>query len=159
MQNKLTYIIKHNIMLQNDIKQCKLGYEFDAIIKIISILNKCLFNINSIDERDYNMKKPKYHVFVCNGTKANGKQVGICHQRGSRDIFLKLDKLVSEYNISDEVLVSSCGCFRNHISQKGPNMVVYPDGIWYSGVSIDDVEEIVQSHLKNGQVVNRLVPK
>jgi (2Fe-2S) ferredoxin len=35
--------------------------------------------------------------------------------------------------------------------------VVYPEGVWYTVMDNSDVDEIVQSHLKNGQVVDRLV--
>jgi (2Fe-2S) ferredoxin len=36
-------------------------------------------------------------------------------------------------------------------------VVVYPEGVWYSYVDHADIDEIVESHLKNGQVVERLV--
>ena len=35
--------------------------------------------------------------------------------------------------------------------------VVYPEGVWYSYVDQADIDEIVESHLKNGQVVERLL--
>lgn len=103
--------------------------------------------------------KPKYHVLICNGTKCNKIQNGVCYQKGSKDIISKFDKLIGEYNMSNEVIVSSCGCFRNGITNKGPNMVIYPEGIWYSGVSIDDVEEIIEVHLKSGKIIERLLSK
>ena len=39
---------------------------------------------------------------------------------------------------------------------RGPNMVVYPEGVWYSGVQPADVEEIVREHFGSGRVVERL---
>jgi len=39
----------------------------------------------------------------------------------------------------------------------GPNMVIYPEGVWYAGVTPSDVEEIVERHLVAGQIVDRLV--
>ena len=38
----------------------------------------------------------------------------------------------------------------------GPVAVVYPQGTWYTFVDLSDIDEIVQSHLKNGHVVERL---
>ena len=38
----------------------------------------------------------------------------------------------------------------------GPAVMVYPDGIWYAQVSVEDVREIVEDHLLNGRVVERL---
>ncbi|MFT8314946.1 MAG: (2Fe-2S) ferredoxin domain-containing protein [Clostridium sp.] len=104
-------------------------------------------------------RKPKYHVLICNGTKCNKIQDGVCYQKGSEDIISKFDELINEYGMSDEVLVSSCGCFRNGITNKGPNMVIYPEGTWYSGIKVEDVEEIIKTHLKSGKKIERLLSK
>lgn len=102
-------------------------------------------------------RKPKYHILICNGTKCNKVQDGMCYKKGSEDIIAKFDKLISEYGMSEDILISSCGCFRNGITNKGPNMVIYPEGTWYSGVSVNDVEEIIEIHLKKGNVIERLL--
>jgi (2Fe-2S) ferredoxin len=39
----------------------------------------------------------------------------------------------------------------------GPVAVVYPEAVWYSFVDVQDIDEIVESHLKNGKVVERLL--
>ena len=39
----------------------------------------------------------------------------------------------------------------------GPVAVVYPEGVWYSFVDLSDVDEIVESHLKKGEIVERLL--
>ena len=101
------------------------------------------------------MIKPKYHVFICDGTKCNGKKEGICANIGSKNIFDKLEQLIISNNLSEYVLISSCGCFRNHISERGPNMVIYPEGTWYGGVTLLALEEIVKSHFMYGKVVDK----
>ena len=53
-----------------------------------------------------------------------------------------------------EVAVTTSGCLGPCF--EGPNLVVYPDGVWYQGVSVDDVDEIVE-HLAGGPVVARLL--
>jgi (2Fe-2S) ferredoxin len=53
------------------------------------------------------------------------------------------------------VRVNKAGCLDRCAG--GPVAVVYPEGVWYSFVDDHDIEEIVESHLKNGQVVERLV--
>lgn len=103
------------------------------------------------------MPKPKYHVFICNGTKLSGQQCGICRQKGGEAIYKKFIEVLTELNINNDVFVNSCDCFRCKITKKGPNMVVYPEGIWYGGVSVDDVENLITSHFVNGQVVEKLV--
>jgi len=52
------------------------------------------------------------------------------------------------------VLVTACGSFG--VCDRGPNMIVYPDGVWYSGVAPQDASEIVQTHFQEGRVVDRL---
>ncbi|RYF65462.1 MAG: (2Fe-2S) ferredoxin domain-containing protein, partial [Comamonadaceae bacterium] len=54
-----------------------------------------------------------------------------------------------------KVRVNKAGCLDRCAG--GPVAVVYPEGVWYTFVDNDDVDEIVESHLKNGQVVERLV--
>lgn len=105
------------------------------------------------------MISPKYHVFVCIGIKCDGQQNGICHSKGSEEIIEKLDKLIIEQRLSKDVLVTSCGCFRSRISKLGPNMVIYPEGVWYGGISSLDLEEIVESHFKNNKIVDRFLLK
>jgi (2Fe-2S) ferredoxin len=54
-----------------------------------------------------------------------------------------------------EVRVNKAGCLDRCAG--GPVAVVYPEGVWYTYVDTSDIDEIVESHLKNGQVVQRLV--
>jgi (2Fe-2S) ferredoxin len=39
----------------------------------------------------------------------------------------------------------------------GPNLVVYPEGVWYAGLVVDDVPEIIETHVRGGRPVERLV--
>lgn len=103
-------------------------------------------------------KSPPYHVFVCTGQKADGKE-GTCHARGSAAIFARMRELVAQRGLSETVLVNGCDCFRSRISTCGPNLVVYPGGVWYGGVSLADVDELVESHFKRGKIVERLLLK
>lgn len=100
------------------------------------------------------MRKPKYHVFVCSSSRINGQQQGFCHSNDAVDIVQNLLEEIEEHDLSDDVMVTNTGCFG--ICQSGPVMVVYPEGIWYTEVGIDDVSEIVESHLENGCKVARL---
>ena len=53
-----------------------------------------------------------------------------------------------------KIRVNKAGCLDR--CADGPVMVVYPQGVWYTLVDQDDVEEIIQSHLINGRPVERL---
>jgi (2Fe-2S) ferredoxin len=109
------------------------------------------------------MVKPyKYHVLVCTASGAGEEMYTppdpsrnkFCGDKGGdlvRQEFwqqLELAKL-------DNVKVTRLGCMVQH--KCGPVVVVYPEGIWYAQVTVADVGEIVNSHLLNGQPVERLV--
>ena len=57
--------------------------------------------------------------------------------------------------LANAVQITTCGSLG--LCERGPNMVVYPEGVWYSGVRAEDVPEIVDSHFRQGRPVSRLV--
>ena len=87
-----------------------------------------------------------YHVFICDQKKPEG--VPGCAAAGSGAVIELLRKEILVQGLIDEVQVTTCGSLG--LCEHGPNMVVYPEGIWYCGVKIRDVAEIVQSHFRNG---------
>ncbi|MDR1961267.1 MAG: (2Fe-2S) ferredoxin domain-containing protein [Gracilibacteraceae bacterium] len=101
------------------------------------------------------MITPKYHVFVCAGTKLAGDKKGMCHTRGSVDLARKFMEEIDDRELSGEVMLSTTSCFG--VCEKGPVVVVYPDGVWYGGVSAADVETITEQHLEGGEPVKQLM--
>jgi (2Fe-2S) ferredoxin len=100
------------------------------------------------------MKKPKYHVFVCTSSRINGQQKGYCFSKDSVGIVQAFMEEIDSRDLSDDVMVTNTGCFG--ICSSGPIVVVYPEGVWYKEVTVDDVSEIVESHFENGKPVERL---
>lgn len=100
------------------------------------------------------MKKPEYHVFVCTSSRINGQQKGYCCSKDSVGIIQRFMEEIDERELQDKVMVTNTGCFG--ICSSGPVVVVYPEGIWYKEVSVEDVSEIVESHFENGNIVERL---
>ncbi|MEW9122884.1 MAG: 2Fe-2S ferredoxin [Thermotaleaceae bacterium] len=100
------------------------------------------------------MHKPKHHIFVCSSSRINGEQKGFCYQKGAVDIVNTFMEELQERELDGEVMVTNTGCFG--ICSKGPIVVVYPEGVWYGSVNADDVEEIMDSHIENGEIVTRL---
>lgn len=100
------------------------------------------------------MQKPKYHVFACTSSRINGQQKGFCHSKEGVDIVQALMEEINERELSSEVMVTNTGCFG--MCTSGPILVVYPEGVWYKEVTVQDIPEIVESHFENGQVVERL---
>ena len=99
------------------------------------------------------MEPFRYHVYVCDQQKAEG--VPSCPARGSRGMIEELRRQIVAQGLANEVQITTCGSLG--LCERGPNMVVYPEGVWYSGVRVEDVSEIVDSHFRQGRPVSRLV--
>lgn len=101
------------------------------------------------------MDKPEKHIFVCTSCRLNGVQKGACIAKESDAIVAEFLEKLDENDLTNTVMVSNTGCFG--MCTKGPVAVVYPEGVWYGNIMVDDVEEIVESHIIDGKVVERLV--
>jgi len=89
------------------------------------------------------------HILVCSGTP--------CILKGAAAVQSALVKEIERKGLANEIRVVETGCLG--ISEKGPVMVVYPEGVTYCHVTVADIPEIVEEHLLKGRVVNRLVYK
>lgn len=98
------------------------------------------------------MEPFRYHVFVCDQQKPEG--VPCCSARGSAKTIEALRREIAARGLINDVQVTTGGSLG--LCERGPNMVVYPEGVWYSAVTPDDVAEIVESHFRQGRVVERL---
>jgi (2Fe-2S) ferredoxin/SAM-dependent methyltransferase len=98
------------------------------------------------------MQPYRLHVFVCDQRKPEGAPC--CSANGSIKVIERLRAEVGKQGLADQVQVTTCGSIG--LCERGPNMVVYPDGVWYSRVRPDDVAEIVSEHFGKGHVVERL---
>jgi len=87
------------------------------------------------------------HILICGGTG--------CTSSRSMVIAEKLNEELKARELENEIKVVTTGCFG--LCALGPIMIVYPDGTFYSRVTEDDVQEIVEEHLIKGRVVQRLV--
>lgn len=88
----------------------------------------------------------KKHVLVCTASH--------CAQKGANDVAGRLRLEVIRRGLDNEILVNNCGTI--DLCDIGPNIVVYPDEVIYSGVTVKDVPAVVDA-LAAGTVVDRLV--
>ena len=95
------------------------------------------------------------HIFFCLNQRENGENC--CAQHGAQGAFDHCKSRVKQAGIAGPggVRVNKAGCLDRCAG--GPVAVVYPEAVWYSYVDTQDIDEIVDSHLKNGQVVERLL--
>ena len=89
----------------------------------------------------------RHHVMICAGTG--------CSSSNSMLVKEALIKQLAEAGLDKEIDVVQTGCFG--FCSLGPIMVVYPEGTFYHHVKVEDVSEIVETHLKGGQLVERLL--
>ncbi|VAX22751.1 Ferredoxin, 2Fe-2S [hydrothermal vent metagenome] len=102
------------------------------------------------------MAKPQYHVFICTNQRPAGNPRGSCAERGSLEVWQKFADILNQTQMFEKVLVTGVrSCLGP--CQAGPIVVVYPDAVWYKMVTVNDVEEIFESHFKNGKPVERLI--
>ena len=87
------------------------------------------------------------HVLVCGGTG--------CTSSHSQQIIEALEREIAANGLAEEVKVVKTGCFG--LCALGPIMVVYPEGAFYSRMTVEDVPEIVSEHLLKGRIVTRLL--
>ncbi len=88
-----------------------------------------------------------HHIMICGGTG--------CTSSGSNKLKEIFESEAQRLGIGDQIKVVMTGCFG--LCALGPIVIVYPEGTFYSQVQAEDVPEIVESHLKGGVPVARLV--
>lgn len=95
------------------------------------------------------------HIFFCLNQRPNGE--ACCAQASAQAGFDHCKNQIKKLGLAGpgQVRVNKAGCLDRCAG--GPVAVVYPEGVWYSFVDNSDIDEIVHSHLRDGQVVERLV--
>lgn len=95
------------------------------------------------------------HVFFCTNQREDGSDCCANHgAQKARDYVKNKVKELGLSNRQNKIRINSAGCLDR--CDEGPVLVVYPEGVWYTFVDESDLDEIIESHLKNGQVVERL---
>jgi NADP-reducing hydrogenase subunit HndC len=87
------------------------------------------------------------HVLICGGTG--------CTSNHSPAVRAKLEEELKKQGLEEEIKVVQTGCFG--LCALGPIMIVYPEGTFYSKVTVEDIPEIVSEHLLKGRPVQRLI--
>ena len=94
------------------------------------------------------------HVFCCTNRRADGHPRGSCAERGGealRDYMKSKAKALGLKNVR----INSSGCLDR--CELGPTMVIYPEGVWYSVSTREEIDEVLEKHLVEGGRVERLM--
>ena len=94
------------------------------------------------------------HVFFCLNQRDDGRPC--CAERDAQRLQEHAKKRVKKLGLAGagKVRINKAGCLDR--CELGPVAVVYPEGVWYTFVDEEDIDEIVESHLRDGRVVERL---
>jgi (2Fe-2S) ferredoxin len=100
------------------------------------------------------MSHYKHHVFFCLNQRDDGRPCCATHDAAVMHDYAK--ERVKQLRLSGQgkVRVNKAGCLDR--CAHGPCIVVYPDAVWYRYENRQDIDEIIDSHLASGRIVERL---
>jgi len=95
-----------------------------------------------------------HHVFFCCNQRNDGR--ACCNDRGAQQLRDYAKQRVKELGLAGpgKARINQAGCLDR--CEEGPVIVVYPEAVWYTYVDREDIDEIIEEHLRHGRVVERL---
>lgn len=94
------------------------------------------------------------HIFVCTNQRPAASPKGCCNDKGGSELRLAFVTGLAKRGLKRRVRANKSGCL--DACELGPTVVIYPGGMWYLGVSLEDVEEIIETSIVGNGVVERL---
>ncbi|HKR04501.1 MAG TPA: (2Fe-2S) ferredoxin domain-containing protein [Bacteroidia bacterium] len=94
------------------------------------------------------------HVFICTNERKNSDRKS-CGEATGMELVHEFKRLIKEKGLKETIRSQRAGCL--DACEFGPSVAVYPEGIFYGGVQLSDVEQIVIDHLINNKPVERLI--
>ena len=104
-----------------------------------------------------NTKFFERHVFCCTNQRPEGHVKGCCANKQSVKLRAYMKKKTKEQVPYKKIRINTSGCLDH--CEYGPTLVVYPDNVWYSYQSEEDIDLIIQEHLINDSIVEKLLIK
>ena len=94
------------------------------------------------------------HIFVCANTRPEDAPRPSCNANGKAELHTAIQQLAKAAGLTPRIRINKSGCLDQ--CEHGPNVVVYPDAVWYGHITEADVDEIIESHILGGKPVERL---
>ena len=95
----------------------------------------------------------KKHIFFCTNERPKGHERGCCKEKGAEPLRNYMKARIKELGI-ENMRVNTAGCLDR--CELGPTMVIYPEGVWYSCKTREDIDEVIERHLQRGEIVTQL---
>jgi (2Fe-2S) ferredoxin len=99
------------------------------------------------------VKKPQYHILVCNSFRTSGQPQGVCNKKGAVDLLVALEEGIADRGL--DAMVSATGCLK--VCDRGPALVVHPGNWWYGGVDESKIDVILDALAENRPVEELLL--
>ncbi len=97
------------------------------------------------------MKKPGFHILVCNSFRNAGDAQGACHKKGAGSLVQYINDEALDRGL--DVTVTTTACL--NVCTQGPVIVIHPNNFWYGGIeSEDQIDEILDA-LEEGEAVDK----
>jgi (2Fe-2S) ferredoxin len=100
------------------------------------------------------MAKFEKHIFICTNQRDASSPRGCCNPGGQGELHKQFKEKLKARGLQPRFRANKAGCLDQ--CEHGPNIVVYPEAVWYGGVKAEDIDEIIDSHLLGGKPVARL---
>jgi (2Fe-2S) ferredoxin len=101
------------------------------------------------------MARYKRHILICENVRDEDHPRGSCGRKCAEDIRMAFKTALKNRGMTTTYRANKSGCL--DACEHGPVVVVYPDGVWYGGVTAADVDEIIEEHVIGGKPVTRLL--
>lgn len=95
------------------------------------------------------------HIFICTNQRAPEAARKSCGEAHGLEIVSAFKNKLKEKNLPIKVRAQKAGCL--DICDFGQTIVVYPEGVFYVGVELADIDEIIHEHIMNNRPVQRLI--
>ncbi len=96
------------------------------------------------------------HVFVCTNERPAEHPRGCCKAKGAVELRDYMKMRAKQLGLKN-VRINNAGCMER--CELGPSLVIYPEGVWYSPKTREDIDEILSTHMADGGRVKRLMLK
>lgn len=99
------------------------------------------------------MKKPEYHILVCNSFRVAGDAQGACNKKGAADLLQYIQEEAVDRGL--DVAVTSTACL--NVCAQGPVMVIQPNNYWYGDVDSEDKIDSILDALEENEAFEELI--
>lgn len=95
------------------------------------------------------------HIFICTNERDENSLRKSCGSCGGLDLRKDLVRMINESGLKGKVRANKSGCL--DVCEKGPAMVIYPNGFWYLDVKKKDIKKIFKKSIINNEPVSELI--